>query len=276
MIEKKNIEIDGTKIFYVDARPDEPDRIAPTLLLVHGLFVSSASWEDVIPGLAARYRVVAPDLPGQGESDIWKNKTVSFSRYASFINTFCEKLGIKSAVIVGHSMGGGIAIVAASMYGQLFKKAVFMDSIAYPFKQPFKARAVAMRGIGEFIFKKIYGWGMFRAYFRNDVTYNKSKLNEKRLKMHFERFDPPERRDFAYSLVKMIANPTEVESRVAEVALPSLVVWGGKDILVPLACGHRLAKEIKGARIEIVPDCGHAPQEEQPGLTLEILQKFIQ
>jgi pimeloyl-ACP methyl ester carboxylesterase len=58
--------------------------------------------------------------------------------------------------------------------------------------------------------------------------------------------------------------------------MPVLIVWGGKDILIPLACGHRLAREIKGARIEIVPDCGHAPQEEQPGPTLEILKNFIQ
>jgi len=275
MIEKKSIIIDGTKVFYIDARPDDAARIAPTLLLVHGFLVSSACWEDILPGLSSRFRVLAPDLPGSGESDIWKNTMVSFTRFASFINTFCDKLDLKSTVILGHSMGGGIAIVAAGMYAQRFTKAILMDSIAYPFPQPFKSRAVQAAVIGPFIFKKLYGWGMFRSYFRNDVYYNKSNLNEKRLKVYYDHFNTPERREFSYSLMKMVTDPKEVEAKVRDVKIPTLVVWGGKDTLIPLSCGHRLVKEIEGARIEIVPECGHAPQEEAPAQALDILTRYL-
>lgn len=276
MIEKKQVEIDGTKVFYLEARPEDTDRIAPTLLLVHGFLVSSACWEEILPGLSSRFRVLAPDLPGSGESDIWKNKMVSFTRFASFLNAFCNKLDVKSAVIIGHSMGGGIAIITSGMYSRLFTKAVLIDSVSYPFKQPLKARAVNAAVIGPFIFKKLYGWGMFRSYFRNDVYYDKSKIKEKRLKMYYDTFNTPERREFSYSLMKITTHPAEVESKISEISIPTLIVWGGKDTLIPLSCGHRLAKEIKGAKIEIVPECGHPPQEEAPEQTLEILLNFLQ
>ncbi|MFH1434892.1 MAG: alpha/beta hydrolase [Pseudomonadota bacterium] len=276
MIEKKSIEIDGTKIFYLDAGPDDSSRIAPTVLLVHGFLVSSSSWADVIPGLSEKFRVVAPDLPGHGDSGIWENMQVSFTRLASFLYTFCDRLGIKSAAIVGHSMGGGISIVAAGMYSQLFTKAVFMDAIAYTIKLPFKSRIVTKAGIGPLIFKKLYGWGMFRSYFKNDVFFDKSKIDEQRLKVYYESFDRPGARDFLYNALKVISHPSEVESKVPEVSVPTLIVWGGNDTLIPISSGHRLVKEIKGSRIEIIPDCGHPPQEEAPGRTLEILLNFLQ
>ena len=276
MIEKKSIEIDGTKIFYVDARPDDPDRIAPNLLLVHGFLVSSACWEDILPGLASRFRVLAPDLPGSGESDIWKNRMVSFTRFASFLHAFLTRLEVKRTSVIGHSMGGGIAVITSAMYGQLLSKMVLMDSISYPFKQTLKARAVQARGIGPFIFKKLYGWGMFRSYFKNDVYYVKSRMNEQRLKAYYDAFNTTERREFSYDLMKMVTNPVEVEAKVPEIKTPTLIVWGGKDTLVPLSCGHRLAREIEGAKLEIIPECGHAPQEEAPDQALEVIFNFLQ
>jgi len=292
MIEKKHIEINGTRIVYLEGKPDrgngwhnvatgetaqhkDSGRISPVIILIHGLFAGGVSWEEIMPGLSKKYHVFAPDLPGQGESDIWNSETVTFSKYASFIKDFCDKLEISNAILVGHSMGGGIAIVTAATYARLFFKAVFIDSVCYKFKQPLKGRIVQTPILGEFIFKKIYGWGMFRSYFKNDVTFNAEKINEKRLKLYYSYFNSSQRRDFAYQLLKMISNPQEVEAKIGSINIPVLIIWGSNDTLIPVSCGYRLVREIKGAKIEVIQNCGHAPQEEEPAKTLEVMYNFL-
>lgn len=276
-IKRENITINGVRIFYLhasDAENNKGDRAA--VILIHGFLVSSLTWEDIIAELDGRFDLYAPDLPGCGESDNWINPDVNFTKYASFIREFCDELELKNVVLIAHSMGGGIAIVTGAMYGEYFTRLILIDSVSYPFPTPLKGRIIKLPGVGSFIFSRIYGWGMFRSYFRNDVYYDKGRINEDRLKKYYEYFDTRERRDFSYRLFLMTLQTSEVESAIPKVNIPSLIIWGDKDNLIPISCGYNLAGQLRSSKLEVVTDCGHAPQEEKPLETSNLIKKFIE
>lgn len=272
-MEKKKIEIDGTSIQYVETGPDE--YVGMPILLVHGFLVHSGSWDDVIPALSKKYRVIALDLPGFGGSDFLPGTGVTFSRFATFLNRFLEKLDVERAIIVGHSMGGAITIVACAMFPGRFVKGVFLDAAAFPFKGPLKARLPKIPVLGSIIFKHLYGWGMFQQYFRDDVFHDASKLNLDRIKDFYSSFDSKERRAYMHSILPSVTDGAEVEKYVARVKQPCLVIWGSHDTLVPLTVGHRLEKELSDVRFELVPDSGHPPQEECPEQTVKLILDFL-
>ncbi len=273
MIEKKKIDIDGTTVAYLEAGPEK--YVGTPLLLVHGFLVHSASWNDVIPALSEKYRVVAPDLPGFGDSGFLPGEGVTFSRLATFLNRFCEKLEVERAIVIGHSMGGAIAIVACAMFPHRFVKGVFMDAAAFPFKAPLKGRLPKIPVIGGIIFKRIYGWGMFSQYFRDDVFHDPSRIDTERVKDFYRAFDTPERRAYMHRILPAVTEGAEVEKYVSRVKQPCMVIWGSSDTLVPLSVGHRLREELANVRFELVPDCGHPPQEECPEQTIRLLLDFL-
>jgi pimeloyl-ACP methyl ester carboxylesterase len=270
---KKIVEIDGTKIAYMEAGPDQ--YVGTPLLLVHGFLVHSGSWRDIIPGLSEKYRILAPDLPGFGDSGMLTGTGVNFSRFATFLNRFCEKLDVERAIIIGHSMGGAIAIVSCAMFPHRFVKGVFMDAAAYPFKAPLKARLPKIPVLGGIIFKHLYGWGMFQQYFHDDVFHDPSKMDLELVRDYYRSFDTPERRAYMHRILPAVTEGAEVEKYVPKVKQPTMVVWGSKDTLVPLAVGHRLEKELEDVRFELVPECGHPPQEECPAQTLALILDFL-
>ena len=271
--EKKKVVVDGVCVSYVEAGPD--GWVGAPLLLVHGFLVHSATWSGVMPALAGRFRVLAPDLPGFGDSDLPPEGSASFAKMAAFLNRFCEVLGVETAIVVGHSMGGAISMVACSMYPHRFVKGVFMDAAAFPFKAPLKGRIAKVPIIGGIIFKHLYGWGMFQQYFRNDVFHDPARIDMDRLRDFFRAFELPGRKAYMHGILSPLTDGTEVAPHVAKVKQPTLVIWGAHDTLVPIAIGHRLEREIPGARLEIVKGSGHPPQEECPEETARIILDFL-
>src|SRR5690349_6163108 len=137
------------------------------LVLVHGFLVSHLVYDDVIDDLAQRFHVIAPDLPGFGESE-----KPSPARYAYGIETFAEAtadlvaaFGFGRASIIGHGMGGAIALTLAAEHHELVQRLVLVDALCYPFPLSFKARLPLVPILGSIFFKQLYGRGRFRAYF---------------------------------------------------------------------------------------------------------------
>ncbi len=271
--EKKKVVVDGLSISYMEAGPE--GWVGSPLLLVHGFLVHSATWTSVMPSFAERFRVLAPDLPGFGESDMPPADGASFAKFAAFLNRFCEVLGVQTAVVIGHSMGGAIAIVACSMYPHRFVKGVFMDAAAFPFKAPLKGRIPKIPVIGGIIFKHLYGWGMFQQYFRNDVFHDPSRIDMDRLRDFYRAFEMPGRKAYMHRILPQVTDGTEVAPHVAKVKQPTLVVWGAQDTLVPISIGHRLERELASTRLEIVKGSGHPPQEECPEEASRVILDFL-
>jgi pimeloyl-ACP methyl ester carboxylesterase len=269
----RDVTVRGVRIRATEAGPKD----APALVLIHGFLVSQLEWADVLPALAERFHVIAPDLPGFGESE-----KPGPARYPYGIDTFAEAIadlvaafGVGRAHVMGHSMGGAVALTLAADHPELVQRLVVVDPLVYPFETSLKARLVLYPFIGPVIFKQLYGRGMFRAYFRDEVFNNGAGFDLARIDEHYERFNSPAARESAYATLRSLQDTRALVARLGRIRMPSLVVWGRDDKLFPVAHASRLAKDLSDARLEVLPT-GHSPGEELPQVFLGVINEFLE
>ena len=250
----------------------------PPLLLVHGFVVNHHEWDPILPLLAPHFRCIAVDLPGFGGSDRPRNGAFDYSwtSYAAVLAELLAALGLERAHVCGHSMGGGIAAALAANYPSVVDRLVLIDSASYPFALPLKARLPFLPGIGPILFKRLYGRSMFRDYFRNDVFNGGVSMNLARVDAYYDDFDSPEGRDAAYrALTCTVAKVDQLPPLFPKINAKTLVVWGERDRIFPVRLGERLSKEIPSARLEVIPHSGHAPNEEYPQRTADLIRAHL-
>lgn len=246
------------------------------VLLVHGFLVSHLEFDDVIDPLAARFRVVAPDLPGFGDSE-----KPSPTRYGYGVESFAEALADVIAAmelgrvsLLGHSMGGAVALTLAASHPELVERLVLVDALVYPFPLELRSRVSLLPVLGPFLFKQLYGRGTFRGYFREHVFSPEFDVPLDRIDRYYDQFNTPAARESAYAVLSAMTDTRAVVARIPRVKAPTLVVWGRHDRLLPPVFGQRLAREIGGARLELL-DAGHAPNEERPEELVAIAGEFL-
>ena len=246
------------------------------VILIHDLLVSHLSFGDVLGPLAARFRVLAPDLPGFGESE-----KPTPARYAYGIEAFAETivdliagLELGRVSVIGHSLGGAVAITLAAEHPELVEKLVLVDAMSYPFRFDWYSRLPLLPFVGGFFFKQLYGRGAFRRHFRENVFSPGTELPIERIDRHYDQFNTPAARESAHAVLHAIRDTRPIVARVTRITAPTLVVWGRRDRLFPSSFGQRLAREIAGARLDVL-DAGHAPHEERPPEFARSVTQFL-
>ncbi len=275
MLESKFAEIGGMRIFYIESKPEKLKAETQNILFIHGFFSRGKSFTKLMEGLSGDYIMYAPDLPGNGASDNFPDRELSFKKYAGFLISFCSYFGIKKTIIAGDSMGGGLSIVLAGLYPDLISKVILIDSITYQTKQPLSTKILLSPLFGPFIFKRLFNWDQFKTFFTRGVYQDDSKINMDELKENYVLFDTPSRREFSYRLAKMATDVGEVEAMIPLVNAPTLIIWGENDRLVPVENGRRLEEEMKNSRLEIIPGTGHASFDEKPETALVLIKGFL-
>lgn len=278
-----------------DKNPDPPARVlrdvnargvrmrvleagaGPALLLVHGFLVSHRSFDDVIDALAPRFHVIAPDLPGFGESE-----KPSPTRYPYGIEAFAESMadliaafGVGRASVIGHAMGAAVALTLAAEHPELVTRLVVEDALCYPFPMSFRGRLPFLPVIGGAIFKQLYGRRTFRSYFRDEFFRPGVALPHERIDQHYDFFNGPSARESAYAVLRSIVDTRPVVARITRITTPTLVVWGRDDRIFPAASAQRLARELPQSKLAIL-DAAHAPHEERPREFAELAAQFLE
>jgi pimeloyl-ACP methyl ester carboxylesterase len=245
------------------------------LLLVHGYLSSHLTWEEVLPPLAAGARVIAPDLPGFGESEKPSPARYGygFDAFADTLADVIAALGLARVSVCGHGLGGAVALTLAANYPALVERLVLVGPLVYSAKMGAMARIGALPVVGAVAFKQMYGRAMFRRYFR-ELVYASDEPPWARIDAHFEMFNVPAAREAAYATTLALLDRRPVVARVPRVAVPTLAVWGRGDRCAPLADGRRLARELRGARFEVL-ESGHAPHEECPDAFVRVTRRFF-
>jgi pimeloyl-ACP methyl ester carboxylesterase len=248
----------------------------PPVVLIHDFLVNHLEFEHVIGPLAARFRVLAPDLPGFGESE-----KPSPARYGYGIESFAEALvdmiaGLElgRVCLVGHSLGGAVAITLAAEHPELVEKLVLVDAMSYPFLLDFRSRLPLLPFLGGLIFKQMYGRGGFRRHFRDNVFSPGFSLPVDKIDRYYDQFNTPAARESAHAVLQASRDTRPIVARIPRITAPTLVVWGRSDRMFPASFGQRLAREIAGARFDVL-DAGHSPNEECPDAFVHAVSRFL-
>jgi pimeloyl-ACP methyl ester carboxylesterase len=257
------IDLDGLKLAYRDVGQGKP------LLLLHGFTYSSYSFRHNIPILSKFARVVCPDLVGHGRSDKPAKFDYRLSNQAKVMQRFCEKLGIAKIDLGGCSMGGALAIQMAVTYPELVERLILVDSA----------------GIDRDL--KSTGWllelpllGSLAALiatirFRKSTEYRMLKDEEK--SPEFEQYIA-ELNSFSSLMggVKNLrANATFRISDIGRISQRTLVLWGERDKLFSPDTARSMAATIPNARLILLPEAGHLPNEEKPADFNQVVIDFL-
>lgn len=259
--------------------PTGPETGAP-LLLIHGLAASTYSWRQVAPELARGRRVIALDLRGYGRSEKPFDQRYSAADQAMHVVAFLARRGLKRVIIVGHSFGGAVALVATLTLNRerpgFVERLVLLDAPAYPQEAtPFVrflqkpvlpyavltlvpahlAAALLFSGEGESKTPAFDVISAFAAPFYEAAARHALITTARHIR-------PPNWRDLV--------------ARYPTIRQPTLIVWCDRDDVVPLSSGVRLARALPNARLEVIRGCQHSPQDEKPEALLRLMRAFLE
>lgn len=247
----------------------------PSLILIHGLFVDHTTWDGVVDALSDDYRVVAPDLPGFGQSEKPADARFPYGidAFASAIVDLYAGLELGRAIIVGHALGGAVAITLAARHPELISRLVLIDALCYPARVDLVRRVALAPFAGGFLFKQFWGKAAFRAYFRDSYLGDASRVPVSRLDYYYDVFNTPASRASALSTLRATRDTRPVVADIARITTPTLVIWGQDDALYPAGLGQRMSREIRNAGFQLM-DAGHASQEEVPQAVADAIRRF--
>jgi pimeloyl-ACP methyl ester carboxylesterase len=254
----------------------------PVLVLVHGIAGSSGTWARVMPHLAERYTVVAPDLLGHGESAKPRGD-YSLGAYASGIRDLLAVLGHERATFVGHSLGGGIAMQLAYQFPERCERLVLVASGGLGRDVGMLLKVLSAPGM-EFVLPLVLTRGLHDVAANVGRFVGRSGLRANTLLQEiwdsYTRLtDARAQRAFVHT-IRAVIDPwgQRVSARdrlylAAEV--PALIVWGARDRVIPVAHAHVAHELIPGSRLEIIEDAGHFVPLERPEHFVAVLDDFM-
>jgi pimeloyl-ACP methyl ester carboxylesterase len=270
------ITIDGDRVAY---------RVAgegPLLLLVHGLAGSSSTWRHVVPLLAKRFTVLAPDLLGQGHSDKPPGE-YSLGAHADTLRDLMHALGRPRATVVGQSLGGGVAMQFAYEFPERCERLVLVDSGGLGREVTFYLRMLTLPGF-ESVFPLLCTPRLRDAGNRIATWIGRAGVRPKPAGREIWRSyaslaDAANRRAFFRGLRDVIDFDGQAVSAFGRLhraaGLPTLIVWGAQDPFIPASHAVAAHEAIPGSRLEIFEGVGHYPHCEAPGRFVEVLSDFI-
>ncbi|HTX12974.1 MAG TPA: alpha/beta fold hydrolase [Solirubrobacteraceae bacterium] len=274
-MEPRTARLHGRPVTYAEVGA------GPVLLLVHGMGGGYENWREVIEPLARRYTVVAPDLPGHGASAPG-NGDYSIGALAAGLRDLLVALGHERATLVGHSLGGGIAMQLAYQFPELAERLVLVSSGGLGPEVSLLLRAAALPGSELWITAtaRTASWagaavrrGLAKVGLRPTTDVAEVARGYASLA------DPGRRAAFLATLRSVIDVGGQridgTDRLYLAAALPVLIMWGARDPIIPVSHGERAHSAIAGSRLEIFDGVGHIPQLEAPARFVAALERFL-
>ena len=259
------LELHGHRVIYRSAGD------GPPVVLIHGMVNSSRHWEEVALRLARDHTVIAPDLIGHGDSATPRGD-YSLGAHAASIRDLLSAIGIDRATIVGHSLGGGVAMQFFWQFPQRTDRLVLVSSGGLGHEVSPMLRSMALPGIGAVVAAAAHP-GVVKAL----ATLGPQGRNVARALRPLS--DPGARRAFLQTLRAVIDVRGQKVSAADRLYLlermPTLVVWGERDNTIPIEHGRATHRAIPGSRFATLPKAAHFPHLEDPEGLAEVLHDFL-
>lgn len=265
------IEVDGMQVHVRDEGPhDDPMPI----VLLHGTSASLHTWDGWAQSLCGQHRVIRFDLPAFGLTGPNPNNDYSIAAYVHFVAGVADKLGVKEFVLVGNSLGGQVAWAAALALPQRVKKLVLVDAAGYPFQSssvPIGFRIARIPGL-RILMEHVLPRGVIDSSVRN-VYGDPSKVKPELIDRYYDlTLRAGNRQALAYRMDQRVSAD---DAHIKELKLPTLILWGAKDNLIPLDNARRFAADIQGSKLVIFDELGHVPHEEDSQKTVDAFKVFL-
>jgi pimeloyl-ACP methyl ester carboxylesterase len=254
----------------------------PPVVLVHGMLNSSRHWEPVARRLAAHHTVIAPDLIGHGDSATPRGD-YSLGAHAAMIRDLLALLGVERATIVGHSLGGGVAMQFFYQFPQRIERLILVSSGGLgPDVSPL-LRTAALPGASA-VLRLATQPRLLDTLWKVGGELRRRRIGQGVAVQAIVRALRPlsasgSREAFLHTLRAVIdlqGQRVDGRDRLYLLgALPVLIVWGGRDHTIPVAHGEAARDAIPGARLEILPGAAHFPHLEDPAGLAAALAAFV-
>lgn len=253
----------------------------PTLLLIHGMAGSSRAWRAVMPDLSERYHVLAPDLPGHGGSAP-PTGDYSLGNLAATLRDLLGVLGIERATIIGQSLGGGVAMQLAYQHPELAERLVLVGSGGLGREVSWMIRALSLPG-AEYVAPVIFPGFVRDLGDRVAGVAERLGVRAPRLAEMWDAYatlTSPEHRDAFLRTVHAVIEPggqavSATDRLYLAAAVPTLIVWGDVDPIIPVSHGIAAHDAMPGSRLEIFEGVGHFPHVEDPLRFTRVLFDFL-
>jgi pimeloyl-ACP methyl ester carboxylesterase len=256
------VRLPGGEVTYAEIGEGEP------IIFVHGISGSWQNWLENLPHFGRGHRAIALDLPGFGASPM-PSWPIDMPAYGRLLHDFCEKLGVANGVtLVGNSMGGLVAAEAVLTEPRRFARLVLVSAAGFintwlPHERGHATFGAAAR---FFVTHRRVRWLMFRFAIRYPGRLRKELLWEQMA----SGVPCP---GFADALDAVIEY--DARDRLEEIQIPTMIVWGTDDWVIPSAAAVSYNRRIPHSRLEIFEHTGHVPQMERPERFNAVLEEFL-
>jgi pimeloyl-ACP methyl ester carboxylesterase len=254
----------------------------PALVLIHGITSDSSTWRRVMPYLARDFTVIAPDLPGHGSSAKPKGD-YSLGANASFVRDLLLALGHSRASIVGHSLGGGVAMQLCYQFPDRCERLVLVDSGGLGREVSLLLRAATLPG-SELVLPFLAASRLLDAGRLAGNVLGRLGLRAGTDAMEIARghatLSNGEARSAFVQTLRSVVEPggqrINASNRLYLAGrMPLMFMWGERDSLIPVSHAHEAHKSVPSSRLEIFADSGHFPQLDEPERFLDVLLDFM-
>ncbi len=267
----KSIDLAGLEIAYREKGRGRP------VVFVHGFASSSHTWLDLIPLLPAARKYIALDLKGFGRSAKPEDKNYSAYDQAKLLTGFLNQLDLKAPVLVGHSWGGIVTLLALleNNLKNPVSGMVLINSVAY-FKhvpdfiktlRPPLGTLLALLPTPQVLVRQVL----------QEVFYDRKKITEELISAYAENLSSPEaKKSLVATAAQFVSDDLkEVHKKFKKIHIPTLVINGADDRVIPVEESYALKRDLPQVELKTIPMCGHSPQEECPQETAALLAKFL-
>ena len=270
-----SIDVNGSRARFLRAGED-----GPPVVLIHGLGASAEIWSANIGALAAGHRVFVPDLPGFGRTAMPPGMDFSPAAYSRFVRDFMAALGIGRAALVGHSLGGGVALRVTLDDPGRVDRLVLASSAGLGPDVSLPLRIASLPFFDRVFFRPPLP--VFTRFLRR-LVYDPAAISPEFARLYYDMFfQPGAVRAFTAILRAVVtirgARPGILEpirEGLGTIAAPVLILWGRRDRILPVGQALDAAGRIPGARLHIFERCGHMPNVEYPEAFNRLVLEFL-
>ncbi len=266
------VEIAGMQVHLRDEGPEDDPM---PIVLLHGTSASLHTWDGWADVLQRDHRVIRFDLPGFGLTGPEPNNDYSIENYVRITMAVLDHLQVDRFVLAGNSLGGNVAFNTAYLYPDRVDKLVLVDASGYPFEAksiPIGFR-IARMPLLSLLSENVLPRSLVESSVKN-VYGNPDLVTPELVDRYFDLTTRAGNRQ-ALSVRLSQLRPGQFIDRLSELKLPTLILWGDQDQLIPVEMADRFQQAIKGSELVRFEQLGHVPQEEDPTSTVAAFKAFL-